>query len=59
MKYGDAVGNKPYGIDVPCNFFNIERWRDTIKKLKLKIVKFEGYRISIDPTKHIIFKLKK
>ncbi len=59
MRYGDAAGNKPFGIDVPCNFFNIERWRDTIKKMNFKIVKYEGYRLFIDPTKHIILKLKK
>ena len=59
LKISDYVGNRPYGINLPYNFFNMKSWKRMIRKSNMKIVRFEKFRYNIlDPCRHVIFKLK-
>lgn len=60
LKFGDYIGNKPYGIDLYYNFLNMQSWNALIKKNNLTIVKSQKFRYNVlDYCKHVIFKLKK
>jgi len=59
LKFGDYIGNKPYDIALPYNFFNMVEWNKVFKEYKLKIIYQKKFRTCQVGMKDIIFKLKK
>lgn len=60
LKFSDYIGNKPYGVNLPYNFFRVSQWNELIKSLNLKTIRTEKFRCNIiDPCRHIIFLLEK
>ena len=54
--FADYIGNAPYKIDLPYNFFTIQSLLGIVKNNKLSLIKFKLY---FNPFKHIVLKLKK
>jgi len=60
LKLADYIGNKPYGIALPYNFYNIKQWKKIFAKNNLKIVNMSKFRFNVfSPCKQVIFKLQK
>lgn len=60
LKFADYIGNKPYGVNLPYNFFKVSDWNELIKNLNFRTVKTEKFRCNfVDPCRHIIFHLEK
>lgn len=58
LKVADYLGNKPYGISLPFNYYKVSQWQKLFNKIGVTIVKTEKFRYNfLDPCKHIIFLL--
>lgn len=59
LKICDFIGNVPYGIYCPYNFFTQSDWQRLFSQLALIPVKTETFRfMPLDPCRHVIYSLK-
>lgn len=60
LKVMDYIGNNPYGIALPYNYFRIDQWEQHMADLQLDILRQETFRYNIiDPCQHIILDVVK
>jgi SAM-dependent methyltransferase len=60
LKVGDYMGNKPYGIDLPNNFFSIREWAALFNANCLRVEYLYAWRYNVlDIGKQIFLRLKK
>ncbi|MEA2090618.1 MAG: class I SAM-dependent methyltransferase [Thermoproteota archaeon] len=60
LKTFDYISNFPYGISLPYNYIQTERWNKLFEQNNLKVVIMKKFRYSLfDLCKHVIFKLEK
>ncbi len=57
LKHADYIGNYPYGIPLPNNFLNKKDWQSLIKECQLSVIESDTYKMTLDPCKHIIYRL--
>ncbi len=60
LKLADYIGNKPYNINLPYNFFKTSDWKNIANETGLKITKSDKFRYSrLDPCKQISIIMEK
>ncbi|MEN9238455.1 MAG: methyltransferase domain-containing protein [Thermostichus sp. DG_1_6_bins_120] len=58
LRFSDYIGNRPFNIHLPYNYFRESEWLTLLDKLNVKLEHIEKFRYALgDPCKHILMNL--